>query len=74
MQTGEYIVLRYTEAFILDSFANIKARQINMKWEKDNGDAVCKFERIKKMGKLRGKVRGNKKANKYQSPVSTKET
>lgn len=74
MQTGEYIVLRYTEVFLLVSFANIKAREINMNGEKDNIVVVCTFERIKKMGKLRGKVTGNKKANKYQSPVSTKET
>lgn len=53
MQTREYIVLRYTEAFILDSFANIKARQIDMKWEKENGDAVCEFERIKKDGEIK---------------------
>lgn len=34
MQTGEYIVLRYTEVFLLVSFANIKAREINMNGEK----------------------------------------
>lgn len=50
MQTGEYIVLRYTGVFVLVSFANIKAREINMNGEKDNRVVVCTFERIKRWG------------------------
>lgn len=53
MQTGEYIVLRYTEVFLLVSFANIKAREINMNGEKDNRVVVCTFERIKKDGGIK---------------------